>query len=72
MPNNTTSSSRTNVDGKISWNNYDGTKGSHDVNVTQMNVKDSKTGDHMFYNPKQGRQGVALGGAERKGKVKSS
>ncbi len=68
MPNDTTSSPRTNSEGKVSWRNYDGTKDYHDVNATQMNVKDKKTGDHMFYNLKQGRQGVALGGAERKGK----
>lgn len=68
MSSKTTSSKRTNVDGKIGWNQYDGEKNCHDVNVTQMNIKDSKTGDHMYYNPKQGRQGVALGNAERKGK----
>ena len=63
-----TSSERVSKDGKVSWSNYDGTKQSHDVNATQMNVKDTSTGDHTFYNPKSGRMGVALGDAERKNK----
>lgn len=63
-----TSSKRVSKDGKVSWNNHEGTKQSHEVNVTQMNVKDTKTGDHTFYNPKSGKMGVALGGAERKHK----
>lgn len=66
----TTSSKRTIVDGKVGWNGYDGSKESHDINVTQMNIKDVNTGDHIYYNPKQGRQGVALGGAERTGQKK--
>ena len=61
-----TSSSRVSNDGKVSWNNYEGTKQSHEVNATQMNVKDIESGDHTFYNPKSGKMGVALGGAERK------
>ncbi len=68
MGRNTTSSKRTNENGKVAWNTYDGTKKSRDINVTQMNIKNTKTGDHAYYNPKQGRQGVALGGAERKNK----
>ena len=70
MANKTTSSPRIVQDEKVSWNQYDGSKKSHDVNVTQMNSKDIETGDHTFYNPKQGRSGVALGGAERKGQNK--
>lgn len=35
-----------------------------------MNVKVTKTVSHAFYNSKQGRQGVALGGAERKSTIK--
>ncbi len=58
-----TSSSRVSSDGKVSWNNYDGTKESHDVQATQMNVKEG--GDHYFYNTKTGVQGVALSGYER-------
>lgn len=61
-----TSSKRVVKDGKVSWNNHEGTKESHEVNATQMNVKDIKSGDHTFYNPKSGKMGVALGEAERK------
>lgn len=68
----TTSSKRINQDDKTSWNQYSGSKQSHDVNVNQMNIKDNKTGDHYFYNPKQGngRSGVCFGDAERKGQQK--
>lgn len=63
-----TSSQRVSSDGKVSWNNYEGTKQSHEVNASQMNVKDVESGDHTFYNTKSGKMGVALGGAERKHK----
>ena len=66
----TTSSKRENKGGKISWNQYQGSKDSREIQVTQMNIKDTKTGDHYFYNTKQGRSGVALGGAERSGQKK--
>ena len=66
----TTSSKRVNQDGKTSWNQYQGSKDSREVQVTQINIKDNKTGDHYFYNAKQGRSGVALGGAERSGHKK--
>ncbi len=61
-----TSSKRVVKDGKVYWNNVAGTKQSQDVNVTQMNVKDLKTGEHMFYNPKSGVQGVAGGNRDKK------
>ena len=67
MSKNTTSSERVVKDGKVSWNQYDGTKESHDVNVTQMNIK-SSDGTHSFYNSKQGREGVAGPNAERTSK----
>ena len=66
----TTSSKRTVEGGKVAWSSYDGTKNARDINVTQMNIKDTNTGDHIYYNPKQGRQGAALGGAERTGQKK--
>lgn len=56
-----TSSKRVVSDGRVSWGNYNGTKDSHDVQVDQMNYKDTSTGDHTFYNPKSGAQGVAGG-----------
>lgn len=58
-----TSSKRVSSDGKVSWNNYEGSKESHDVQATQMNVKEN--GDHYFYNTQTGVQGVALSGYER-------
>ncbi len=58
-----TSSKRVSSDGKVSWNNYEGSKKSHDVQATQMNVKEN--GDHYFYNTQTGVQGVALSGYER-------
>ena len=62
----TTSTARMAKDGKVTWNNHEGTKASHEVNATQMNSKDISTGDHRFYNTKTGVSGIALGGAERK------
>lgn len=62
----TTSSSRISSGGKVSWNNYSGSKESHDVAVTQMNVKDTETGDHTFYSPASGRMGVAGGNRDKK------
>lgn len=58
-----TSSKRVSSEGKVSWNNYEGTKESHDIQATQMNVKEN--GDHYFYNTQTGVQGTALAGAER-------
>lgn len=63
-----TSSERVVKDGKVLWGNIEGDKKSHEINVTQMNVKDTKTGDHIYYNTKSGKMGAALGGAERKHK----
>lgn len=60
-----TSSERVNQDGKVSWNNYDGTKSSHDIQATQMNSKDTTTNDHTFYNTKSGVMGVAGGNRDR-------
>lgn len=57
----TTSSDRIVKEGKVSWNNYPGTKESRDIVATQMNVKDTETGDHTFYSPSSGRSGVAGG-----------
>ena len=61
-----TSSKRVSSEGKVSWNNYEGTKESHDVQATQMNVKEN--GDHYFYNTRTGVSGAALAGAERTSK----
>ncbi len=61
-----TSSKRVSSDGKVSWNNYDGSKQSHDIQATQLNMKEN--GDHYFYNTRTGVQGAALSGAERKNK----
>lgn len=44
----------------VSWTNYSGTKGSHDVQANQMNSKD-REGNHTFYSPKSGAQGQAGG-----------
>lgn len=62
----TTSSARVVSEGKVSWNNHEGSKDSHEVQVTQMNVKDINTGDHTFYNAKSGVMGVAGGNRDRK------
>ena len=43
-----------------SWTNYSGYKESHDVEADQMNSKDYE-GNHTFYSPKSGHQGVAGG-----------
>ena len=47
-----------------SWNNYTGTKVSHDVQADQLNSKDY-SGNHTFYSPKSGRQGVAGGNRDK-------
>ena len=54
---------RTDSDG-YSWSNYSGSKDSHDVQVDQMNSKDYE-GNHTFYSPKSGRQGVAGGNRDK-------
>lgn len=46
------------------WNNYSGTKESHDVHVNQMNSKDTE-GNHTFYNPNTGVMGVAGGNRDK-------
>lgn len=58
--------SKLNKDGVVSWNNYQGSKESHDVEVTQMNMKDTDSGDHIYYNPKTGKEGAALGTERQK------
>lgn len=60
---------RSDSDG-YSWSNYSGSKESHDVEVNQMNSKDydGEHGEHTFYSPKSGAQGVAGPNADRKGK----
>ncbi len=60
---------RSDSDG-YSWSNYSGSKGSHDVEVNQMNSKDyeGEYGEHTFYSPKSGAQGVVGPNAERKNK----
>lgn len=52
----------------VSWCNYSGTKDSHDVQVNQMNSKnyEGKYGEHAFYSPKSGREGIAGCNADRK------
>lgn len=42
----------------IGWQNYYGTKDSHDVTVNQYNIKDTETGSHKFFNPKSGWGGI--------------
>lgn len=44
----------------VSWDNYSGTKSSHDVQANQLNSKDMD-GNHSFYSPKTGVQGQAGG-----------
>lgn len=63
--NSTSAGTRRNDSKGVSWNNYQGTKTSHDVRVDQMNFK-SKDNDHTFYSPKSGKQGVAGGNRDRK------
>jgi hypothetical protein len=60
---------RSDSDG-YSWTKYSGSKESHDVEADQMNSKDyeGKYGEHTFYSPKSGKQGVAGSNASRKGK----
>lgn len=62
------SSDRVVKEEKVSWSNYEGSKDYHEINATQMNIKDLKTGDHIYYNTKSGKMGAALGDAERKKK----
>ena len=61
----TTSSDRTVSEGRVSWSTFQGTKQSHDIAATQMNYKDTKTGDHTFYSPASGRMGVAGGDRDK-------
>ena len=61
MSKESTSSDRIVKNGSVSWNNYEGNKGSHNIQATQMNVKDISTGDHKWYNTQSGKSGVALG-----------
>lgn len=56
----TTSSERHTDNTGVSWQNYEGTKVSRDVQATQFNSKD-KDGNHTFYNTKTGVQGQAGG-----------
>ncbi len=48
----------------VSWNNYSGTKSSHDIEANQFNSKDMD-GNHTFYSPKSGVQGQAGGNRDR-------
>lgn len=68
MTKKTTSTGRMCKDGVVTWNNHEGTKASHEVNVTQMNSKNVNTGDHTFYNQKSGVMGVAGGNRDSKKK----
>ena len=61
----TSAGSRINNNDSVGWNNYSGTKGSHDTQVNQYNVKD-RDGNHTFYSPKSGRMGVAGGNRDNK------
>ena len=60
----TAGTSRTHDSTGVSWTNYSGTKGSHDVNANQINSKNSN-GDHTFYSPKTGVQGWAGGNRKK-------
>ena len=42
------------------WNNYSGSKHSHNIQANQINFKNS-SGDHYFYNTQTGVQGMAGG-----------
>lgn len=63
-----TSSKRVVSEGKVSWNNYEGSKESHEVNATQQNLK-LPDGTHIYVT-KEGKTGAALGNAERPGQKK--
>ena len=54
------SSKRTSSEGKVSWQNYGQNSQGENI-TTQMNVKDTSTGDHTWYKPLTGEQGVAVG-----------
>ena len=60
-----TSDNRTGDSSGVTWGNYDGNKGNRDVQVTQVNYKNAD-GDHYFYNPKTGVQGMAGGNRDKK------
>lgn len=62
----TTSSTRVKSGDKVLWNNFQGTKDSHDLAATQMNIKDTKTQEHTYYSPASGPMGVAGGNRDRK------
>lgn len=66
----TTSSTRVKSGDKVLWNNFQGTKDSHDLAATQMNIKDTKTQEHTYYSPASGPMGVAGGNRDRK-KIKT-
>lgn len=60
----TAGDSRVHDDTGVSWNNYEGTKHSHDIQATQLNSKDLE-GNHTFYNTRTGAQGQAGGNRDK-------
>lgn len=63
----TTSDNRKGDSSGVIWTNYQGLKGSREVQATQVNFKDSED-NHFFYNTKTGVQGMAGGNRDKKEK----
>ena len=60
----TAGDSRVHDSSGVSWNNYSGTKQSHDGQANQLNSKD-RDGNHQFYNTRTGIEGEAGGNRNR-------
>lgn len=63
--NKTTSSKRVVSEGLISWSRFEKSGDATDEVALQMNLKNQETGDHIFYEVKTQKSGMAGGNRDK-------